>query len=320
MKHVSYAINEGYVDYCRVSMLSLMENNPDMEVCFHILTDNLSEKAVCRLHDLATSHKCSVRIYEIPDQKVNHLDLNGWSKIAWYRLFLPELVDSNVSRLLYLDTDIIIAGSLDELFDTDLEDNSLAGCRDIMSYYPALYNRIGYDMKYGYICSGVLLMNLDYFRNHDLGNEILKFSTEHSERINFPDQDAINCVCHKTMKLLPLKYGILAPFFTDQEFMLNHKDEVTEMINDPRIIHYAGCAPWIKENYKHYYHDLFWQYANKIGGIQQKSAYSLKVKAIIAVKQFFAYCGITKYRKLLPVKSDFSLLENLLNSNPTKNK
>lgn len=309
---ISYAINERYVEYCLVSMVSLLENNIGNEINFHILTDHLSASSKIRIQNVIANFDCNIHFYEIPDSWIQGLSLNCWSKYCWYRLFLPQLISSDVSRILYLDTDTIITGSITELFNLNLSDHSIAGCLDIMSFSEGIFDRLGYPSKFGYVCSGVLLLNLDYFRVHDLTTKIIDFAKTHSEIINFPDQDAINYICHSSTYHLPLKYDILAPFLADKDFYCRHSAEVVEILKDPRIIHYAGCNPWKKEIQKHYYHDVFWKYANKIGGIHPVSVYSPKVKVIITIKKTLAYLGFSKFKYLLRnLNTDFSHLSDL---------
>ena len=311
--NIAYAINEAYVDYCIVSMASILKNNSGKQISFHILTDHLSAKAKSKIQNLITHHNLGgATFYEISDSKVSHLALNGWGKYAWYRLFLPELLDSRIDKVLYLDTDTIICGDISDLFATDLRDHSLAGCMDIMGFYDGIFQRVGYPKEYGYICSGVILMNLDYFREHDLSTKIMDFSTLHPERINFPDQDAINCVCHTSMKLLPLKYDMLAPFFTDEAFIKSHTEEVKDMLHDPRIIHYAGCNPWIIGIEKHFHYHEFWKYAHIVGDIKAKHIAPFDIRSRIAVKRFLGILGIPKFKKYRPKKRpDFSLVSKL---------
>lgn len=312
INHVSYAINEPYVDYCLVSIISIFENNKNAHFHFHILTDKLSEKAKERFNQLVKCYDSKVSFYLVDDSAINGLSLNGWGKYAWYRLFLPELLPNNIHAVLYLDTDTIVCGDISELYRLDLTNYSLAGCMDIMGFYDGIFQRVKYGKEYGYICSGVILFNLDYFRQHDMSRKIFEYSLKYPERINFPDQDAINGVCHKSMKLLPLKYDMLAPFFTSEEFIHTHLDEVKDMLSDPKIIHYAGCNPWIIGNKKHYFYDKFWEYANMIGGIKPKYGNTFFVRIKIMIKMILGIMGVPKFKKFKPKKqSDFSLINKI---------
>lgn len=295
---VAYAINEAYVDYCLVSMLSVITNNPQSRISFHILTDGLSTSAKSRLRQTHKQHIDDVFIYEIDESKINNLELAKFNRNIWLRIFLPELVDENIQRILYLDTDTIVCGDISELFSMDLTGCSLAGCMDYMGFSDDVYKRVGYPRKYGYNCSGVMVMNLDYFRENNLTKKILDYARSHAETLKFPDQDAINCVCHETMKLLPLKYDILSPFLSDADFIAQHKSEVKEILTDPKIIHYAGCNPWRKESRtKHYYESEFWNYAKQIGDIRRewsKSGVELLKRIIMMV---LGQLGVSRYRQ-----------------------
>lgn len=51
------------------------------------------------------------------------------SVITYARYFIPYYIEEE--RVLYLDSDVIINGSLDLLFDIDLDDKYLAAVRDV---------------------------------------------------------------------------------------------------------------------------------------------------------------------------------------------
>lgn len=295
--HVSYAINEAYVDYCRVSMLSLLTNNQQADVHFHILTDGLSAEARQKMEQTAEPYGATVSFYKIEDSYIDNLALSGFNRNIWLRIFLPELLDENIDRVLYLDTDTIVCGDITELFSVDLTNHSLAACMDFMGFSDKVFKRLGYPSDYGYICSGVMVFNLNYFRAHNLTEKILDFARKHAGEITFPDQDAINAACHKSMKLLPLKFDMLPPFFANETFVKQHEEEVKEMLADPRIIHYAGCNPWKKESrHRHFYESEFWKYAEMAGGIKRrwtkKGAALLKYFAMMTLGQL----GVTRYK------------------------
>lgn len=311
--NVAYAINEGYVDYCIVSMASLLKNNQKAEVHFHILTDRLSENAIQKLERFVSTEKAVISFHIIHDTDVADLTINDWSKHAWFRLFLPDKLDENIGRILYLDTDTIICGDLSELFNMDLENYSLAGCMDYMGFGDGIYKRLGYHESHGYICSGVLVMNLDYFRKHDLSRKIIRYARENPTLIQFPDQDAINFICHTSMKLLSLKYDMLAPFFTDKEFIRLHENDVREMLHDPKIIHYAGCNPWKKESPRHFYYDDFWKYAPMAGDIRKISVGGTGFTLLkYRVKTILGIMGLRKFSNYRPKSApDFTDIKKL---------
>ena len=297
---ICYALNEGYVDYCRVSMVSLLENNRDSKITFHILTDLLSDEAHARLSSVAQPYGADVRIYYMDDSKLKG-QKTSWSKYSWYRVFAPDVIAENVKELLYIDCDVVVMGDISDIFNRKEEDWSVAAVDDYMTIFPNLFMRVGYNQSEGYFCAGVLLMNLDYFRQYNLSDTILRFALENPEKILFPDQDALKCVCKDSKIRLPLKYGILDPFYRDERFARKFADEVKESIEDPRIVHYAGCAPWITEYQHHYFADEFWKYAAMIGGIKKRHCCTGLSLFILKTKSICGRLGIKKFYNLLPL-------------------
>ena len=299
--NICYALNDSYVPYCGASMVSLLENNPGTDVTFHILTDELTENSIAKLQNWAKQYGAQVYVYHIDDSLLKG-QKTTWSKYGWYRIFAPEVITEDVEELLYLDCDTIITGNITDIFYRNGKEWSLAAVEDYMSIFPDVFNRVGYEANKGYFCSGVLLMNLNYFREHDLSAKILRFALENPERIQFPDQDALNYMCKESKVSLPLKYGILDPFYRDKQFILKYGNEVREALEDPRIAHYAGCAPWIKEYQHHYYADEFWKYANLIGGIKSQHYCTGLSLLFFTAKRTLAKLRVNKYKQFMPLK------------------
>jgi lipopolysaccharide biosynthesis glycosyltransferase len=297
---ICYAINEGYVDYCRVSIVSLLENNRNSNITFHILTDRLSDDAQTRLSSVVRLYGAEVKIYYMDDSRLKG-QKTTWSKYGWYRIFAAEVISEDVIELLYLDCDTIVTGDITDLFGRNESNWSLGAVDDYMTIFPTLFKRIGYEQTKGYFCSGVLLMNLDYFRKHNLSEMILEFALENPDKIQFPDQDALNCVCKDSKIRLPLKYGILDPFYRDERFARKFADEIIESLEDPRIVHYAGCAPWVAEYQQHYFADAFWKYAAMIGGIKKRHCCTGLSLLILKIIGICGRLGIKKFYNVLPL-------------------
>lgn len=250
--HIAFAVNDGYVPYICVTIKSIIENNKDKVLFFHVLSDYVSEKMHWLLEEaIEGCQTATVKIHHIDNDQLSDLK-DTWSIQAWYRVFLPNILNTDIHRVLYLDADTLVTGALNNLFSMDMTDKSIAAVMDIESFNPETFKRCGYDCMKKYVCSGVLLMNLDYWREHDLTDQIIDWASKNKDRIKFPDQDTINYLCQDTKILLPLKYGILNCFFYDKEILSSkYLTEIKECISNPVIIHYAGQNPWKIELAKH---------------------------------------------------------------------
>lgn len=296
--NICYALNDRYASYCGASMVSILENNRTNNIVFHILSDTIEQSFKSRLKSYIKDYNADIIFYKVNDSKLDGQKIT-WSKYGWYRIFASELLPKTVDKLLYLDCDTIVVGNISDLFDIPNSDWSLAAVPDYMTIQPKLYERIGYNAEEGYFCSGVLLMNLDYFRKYNLPKVILEYAINNPNQIHFPDQDALNCVCCDSKRFLPIKYGILDPFYRDSSFISAFKDEIAESLIDPRIIHFAGCAPWIFESDHHYFEDEFWKYASLIGGVPQIHYCNGISLMILQVKRIIGkLLKISKYKQL----------------------
>ena len=82
---------------------------------------------------------------------------------------------------------------MDSLWNIDIANNSVGAVPDItLTYDIRSYNRLDYEMELGYFNSGVLLINLDYWRKNSLSTIILEYINENVEKLKFHDQDALN--------------------------------------------------------------------------------------------------------------------------------
>lgn len=277
MKHFAFCVNDAYVPYIAVTIKSIRVHHPDEELVFHILTDGVSEKNRARLQDeVADDPGVSCHIITVDRSKVCRLRKGKQHESVWYRVLLPEYLSDDVHRILFLDADTLVTGSLDALFELDLDGRSVAGCLDPLSFNADTFERLEYDPALKYLCAGVLMINLDYWREHGLEERIIAFATDQAERLRFWDQDAVNYVCRDTKLVLPLRYGVMSCFFWPAWVgRIGSKEELRECLLNPAIIHFAGNAPWKKELSRMLFHED-WQRYNKMLRRPVVRRYSLK--------------------------------------------
>lgn len=262
--HFAFGVNDGYLPYIIVTIKSILENNKDEKCHFHILTDGISEKNKAQLAKETHQYSNSKVDYHIVD--TSRLDgiKSTWSIYSWLRIFLPDIL-LGVDRVLYLDADIIINDNLSSLFNADMTDKSIAAVLDIQNYNDSTFIRCGYPKEYRYICAGVLMMNLNYWRQNKITEKIIDWSRKNNDKIKFPDQDAINYICKDSKIILPLRYGIIDAFFTSDAFINSGlAEQVKDSFNNPAIIHYAGQSPWIIERAKHTLQSFWNEYNNRL--------------------------------------------------------
>lgn len=199
------------------------------------------------------------------DQIFKGIDTSVWRVQALYRFLLSDYLSKDVHRVLYLDCDVIVNDSLDELFEMDMSGKSIAACLDPQTYDKGVFLRLGYDCSRKYVCSGVLMMNLDFWRETSLAREMIDYMKSNPKKILFPDQDAINTLCCDTKVILPSEYGVQVSFFRCPDFIREHVDEITLLMESPSIIHYAGYQPWVYCKNKSIHSEIWWEKYKSLG-------------------------------------------------------
>lgn len=167
---IVFTIDEKFTRFCAVAIASLLKHNKTEEICFHIVTDNLTEKSKTILSELAKQSGACTYFYHVPKEKTEGYQVKAMSHrislATFYRCMLPSLLPSQLSKAIYLDSDILVLDSIKEIWNTDLNNIAIAGIEEARSKEDKHCDRLGYAPSYRYINAGVLLINLDYWRKY----------------------------------------------------------------------------------------------------------------------------------------------------------
>lgn len=274
--HIAFCVNDIYAQYIAVTIKSIAENfqNNKEGVCIHILTDYISTKNIQRLNEIVIDYeRMSLYIHKVDDSPLRGLRTNNWTIYTWYRLLLPDILPVEIKRVLYLDADTLVTADLSELFEFDMTNKSIAAVVEDNTFNQKYYDRLGYDNSKQYICAGVLLMNLEYWREHYLTEKMIKWARTNEDKLKTMDQDAINYICQDTKILLPLRFGVVQWFFhIDKFYEPPYLLELEDCLRIPAIIHYGFCPPWVMDSPKHLMQKE-WERYNKMLRHPVKSIY-----------------------------------------------
>jgi len=157
----------------------------------------------------------------------------NFTRFTLYRLLLPSLLPASVTKILYLDADTLVQGSLHTLYKRSLGKNLLGAVRD-----PGAFGRkqqLGFDEREDYFNAGVLLLNLREIRQQNL--EIQWLQMVNSTSYVWPDQDILNITCRGKVSWLSPVFNV----FGDAQAK-----------KKPRIIHYIVQKPWRNHSVSRY--------------------------------------------------------------------
>ena len=253
-----------------VMMCSVCVNNPDVDILFHIITDSDVVREDC--DDLtaivARYNRARLEFYPVTEQIFSYSFPRIKERItrtAYYRLFVTEMLPTTIDKVLYLDGDVIVRHSLEELWNMDLSGRALAAAPDMKEDTTDRYEGLGYSKSLGYFNSGVLLINLAYWRQHQATKLFGEFLRDRWETILFHDQDVLNYVFREQKMTLPIKYNFQHGFLwkTPQCDWSKYGEEVKEAREDPVIVHFTGIdKPWRYSYEPNPFRSTFLKYQN----------------------------------------------------------
>ena len=185
-------------------------------VRFHFITEGIPEETRAALEGIAARREnTELRLYSPAgmfseeERKIIaaslSFNLRAWTKAPYYQFLAAELLPPNVHKALYLDSDVLCTGSLEELFSLDLANHPCAMCVDPGTLSVVFHNRLGYSLEDGYYNSGVDLYNLDIWRKEDLKSAMLGWLAANPAKCHFPVQDDLSACLRG--RVLPLDFA-----------------------------------------------------------------------------------------------------------------
>lgn len=246
------ATDDNYVPYCGIMLTSVFENNRKNEVNVYVIIDKpLSTHNENRFRKLSSKYGRKIEYLMIEKSQLSQFPTKGmdyWSIAMYYRIFAEELLPQDIDKIIYLDCDIIVRSSLIPLWNIDLTNKAVGVVSDIFTYFDDIYERLHYPKRTGYFNSGVLLMNLDYWRSHKICKQCLKYLEENYERLFANDQDVLNAVLWDKKVELPISYNYQIQF-EKKYFYYKESEALQQEIGRTKgtatIIHYADpIKPW----------------------------------------------------------------------------
>ena len=267
--NIVYAANENYAKLVWISACSLFENNKDYKIKLYLISDKIAEESISKIRQLVTKYGGELVVVDflVISYGLENAQIFSGGKTTYARLFLLDTVSED--KILYLDCDTMIMGSLNDLWNTDIEEYYVAGVRDMV----VPHIRYGVGLKYSepYINAGILLMNVKKMKEDNLENRFVDYITALNGKIPCHDQGVINHVCRGKIQLISPNYNVMTPMFYYLADEIRAFYELDEYYSDkemeearqaPKIVHFTAgwyIRPWFSGS-KHPYADIYRSY------------------------------------------------------------
>lgn len=285
------AADENYALYLLVAFTSALINTKDKsKLAFFCIDGGILPKTRTLILKKMEELGSSITFIQVDGTQYDgYKVIKHLSKVAYYRLSIPELFSGKANKVLYLDCDLIVLGDLLDLLPVEFNRQPVAAIEDI-SRHSHLHTNL---QREDYINSGVLLINIDEWNNQKINSKV--FSALENKSID-NDQCAINIAVNGTWLRLPLVWNHQLGLYRNKKYLIKNygKSELNQALFYPKIVHFIGSdKPWNKICY-HPWQDVYLKYAG-IAGVSLEKATFLE-KLIASTTSFRSF---KKYLRLI---------------------
>lgn len=260
---IAYITDQQFAAQCGISLTSLLSNNSELDIDVYLLNGGINDLECGKFKQICPQIHL-IDIHNFLEKSSAFQNASGFQPIVYARLLLAEYLPENIDTVLYLDSDTIIDGSLENLAKIRLKKSQyVAAVPEVYMPLRTMHASIGFEKQDIYYNAGVLLVNLKQWRLERLGKYFIKYLQGRDQPLPFNDQDIINACCKGRFYTLDPTYNMnpnlpyFPVWFIKKHFqwfqVIQLEDHYTEMLHSPIIIHFMGDErPWIIGNYNYY--------------------------------------------------------------------
>ncbi|MFA6430419.1 MAG: glycosyltransferase family 8 protein [Candidatus Paceibacterota bacterium] len=270
---VIFSSDNNYAKHLGVTLCSIFANkSKEYSISIHVIDGGISNKNKNKLKNLEKRYLFNINYINIKSNEYEDLFTSDHiTKATYYRISIPNLLNNKIKKILYLDCDLIVLGDLLELFEKSVDNYFIGAVEEKVS---DTKKDLGIDEKKPYFNAGVMLMNLNKWREANISEKTLSFARKNPEKIKLWDQDSLNAILVDKWLILDNRYNFLT---SEIERTLFKK---TIGGPGPLVVHYSSSIkPW-KFNGKHPYNDEYFYYLKKTGW-NRIFIYTPKMRSVI---------------------------------------
>ena len=240
-KHILLCGDKNYIKYCGVTLTSILLSNPDKNFTFHLFCDDISEKDLEKIKETAEKFNTIINIYYLNVDLLEKFstDMQGNDHIsiaAYFRFIAFGELSKCIDKVLYLDSDILVKGSIVDFWNTEMCSKCAVVIEDAAGKENA--KRLKTDK---YFNSGVMFVDLKIWDDKDYTKKCIEVAAKKVYR--FLDQDILNLVLDENIILIDKKYNYN---YSLSRLMDKSKKPSAEKLSDDIVIcHFIGASkPW----------------------------------------------------------------------------
>ncbi|HVW91680.1 MAG TPA: glycosyltransferase family 8 protein [Devosia sp.] len=242
--HIALTFDDGFWAPAYATMRSVcLASRRRGDLVFHLFHRGLSPAHRATLDAIGTEFGAQLVDYDLSANAAFNGFLAGMSyhkaltNLVYARLMLDQLMPAGISRILYLDCDMLVRAPVEELFALDLEGKAVAAVLDPHRHRAMLgcdfrqnSDLFSFDMPY--FNAGMLVIDRAAFAAADLPGRTRAYHEAGVLARTQYDQAVLNLVFKDNWLPLDFRWNLINPQPAHENF-------------EPKIVHYTGPnKPW----------------------------------------------------------------------------
>ena len=305
---LAMACDDNYVRPTGTAIASILISNPGERFVIYLLTQGLRDDSIDILDGFAGRYSDRLELKvtlvdgkdfaDCPIRENDHVSI-----VSYFRIILPQIVPSESGRILYIDGDVLCIDSLRDFYDMELDGYAAATVHDERNDDDEIFERLEYPKANGYFGAGVMLINLDWWRERDVQGKCFDFIRKNPEKCLWHDQDALNKVLNGNVKWADFRYNFTQGFFFDKSALLldeKYFPDIDSALENPCILHFSATyKPWhvecnspCKRMYREFYRSVTGEklpLTRKLFGIERFKWNLKRVLNAIGIRRFMDF-------------------------------
>jgi hypothetical protein len=241
--NVGSSLDSNYILQTMITASSIIDSQKtETKLRLHFaVVKNFKPKNMLKIYSLRSKIREDVE-FNFYDANAVEKDLNKLSPKGpglYAKLILPQLVKEDVKRLIILDTgDLLVLRDLSEMYNWNMGNNIYMGVPDQGIGKYGIFSQKALDI---YINVGSYLIDVKKVKLNNMYNKFKKY--RHLYKSVWAEQDMLNDLANGQVGYLPVRFGMISPFYNDSYSDLPPFNTSFQAINLTKISNNYSCIP-----------------------------------------------------------------------------
>jgi lipopolysaccharide biosynthesis glycosyltransferase len=280
------AADDAFAMPLAVMACSVLDNlNPKKRLLLYVIDGGITKRNKRKIESSLDLSRITLKWLTPDFSKLSNLKVSDHISYATYfRILIPDIIPESFHKAIYLDCDLVVIKDLDELWCTSFNGKHLLAVQDMAAPYmrsskvlknydhcgPYLsddtalinYRELGLTGDYKYFNAGVLVINLDKWREDNISETVINYLHTNKKYVRWWDQDGLNAILAGKWKELDLRWNQGARIYRYPSWGQSpyEKHLYNKILSNPYIIHFSMASkPW-HFDCSHPARDLFFHY------------------------------------------------------------